>query len=86
MSKQSTKILLTVFGLASLGIVAIWQFYLFVVFKNPQGVVDVQGGSIHLWLAIGIALVMCVAGFFAFLKFLTYDRQSEIHVTAQGVR
>ena len=80
--KSATKTLIAVLGLAVLGAVAAWQFYLFAVFKNANGVVDIQGGTVHLWLAIGAALVVCVAGFFLFSRFLRYDQGNEIHITS----
>ena len=82
--KSATKTLLAVIGLAALGAVAAWQFYLFAVFKNADGVVDVQGGTFHLWLAIGCALILCIAGFFLFSRFLRYDNRNEIHITSPG--
>jgi hypothetical protein len=80
--KSVTKTLLAVIGLASLGAFAAWQFYLFAVFKGADGIVDVQGGKVHLWLAIGIALIVCIAGFFLFSRFLRYDKGNEIHITS----
>jgi hypothetical protein len=82
--KSATKTLIAVLGLAVLGAVAAWQFYLFAVFKNADGVVDIQGGTVHLWLAIGAALVVCIAGFFLFSRFLRYDQGNEIHITSPG--
>lgn len=82
MEQKKTKTLMAVIGLAILGAVAAWQFYLFAVFKNADGVVDVQGGTVHLWLAIGATLVVCIAGFFLFSGFLRYDRGNEIHITS----
>ena len=82
--KSATKTLIAVLGLAALGAVAAWQFYLFAVFKNADGVVDIQGGTVHLWLAIGAALVVCIAGFFLFSRFLRYDQGNEIHITSPG--
>jgi len=71
-------------GLAALAAFAGWQFYLFAIFKDEKGVVDVQGGTIHLWLAVGIGLLVCLGGFFLFSKLVRYDRQSEMHITTQG--
>ena len=71
-------------GLAVLGAVAAWQFYLFVVYTDINGVADAQGGRIHLWVAIGIALMTCIAGVFLISKFLSYDRRNEMHITSQG--
>ena len=82
--KSATKTLMAVIGLAALGAVAAWQFYLFAVFKNADGVADVQGGTVHLWLAIGAALIVCIAGFFLFSRFLRYDKRNEIHITSPG--
>ena len=82
--KSATKTLIAVLGLAALGAVAAWQFYLFAVFKNADGVVDIQGGTVHLWLAIGATLVVCIAGFFLFSRFLRYDQGNEIHITSPG--
>ena len=82
--KSATKTLIAVLGLAALGAVAAWQFYLFAVFKNADGVVDIQGGTVHLWLAIGTALIVCIAGFFLFSRFLRYDQGNEIHITSPG--
>src|SRR5690349_2772643 len=78
------KTLIPIIGLASLGAFAALQFYVFTVFKDVNGVVDVQGGTVHLWLAIGSALVMCVAGFFLFSGFLRHNRRNEIHITSPG--
>jgi hypothetical protein len=82
--KSGTKTLIAIIGLAVLGAVAAWQFYLFAVFKNADGVVDVQGGTVHLWLAIGCALIVCIAGFVLLSQFLRYDQRNEIHITSPG--
>ena len=71
-------------GLAIFAVIAAWQFYLFTVFRGANGVVDVQGGTIHLWFAIGIALVTCVGAFFVISSFRRYDRRNEMHITSQG--
>lgn len=82
--RTSVNSLVAVIGLAVLTAFGAWQFYLFTVFKNTQDVADVQGGTVHLWLAIGIALIVCIAGFFLFSKFLRYDTRNEIHITSAG--
>jgi hypothetical protein len=71
-------------GLIALAAVAAWQFYVFATFKDATGAVDVQGGTLHLWLAIGIALLVCVDGFFLFSKLLRYDKRNEVHITTAG--
>ena len=82
--KMSIKSLVAVIGLAALAAFGAWQFYLFTIFTNTQGVVDLQGGTAHLWLAIGTAVIVCIAGFFLFSKSLRYDMRNEIHITSPG--
>jgi hypothetical protein len=68
----------------ALAAIAAWQFYLFASFKDAKGVVDLQGGSLHLWLAIGVAVLVCVGGFFFLSKLLRYDRRNEMHINSAG--
>ena len=84
MGNSLIKTLTVVIGLALLAAVATWQFYLFVVFTDANGVADVQGGRVHLWVAILIAFVTCIAGVFFVSQFLRYDRRNEMHITSQG--
>lgn len=79
-----TKILMSVISLAVLAAVAAWQFYLFAIFKDANGVATGQGGTVHLWLAIGIALIVCVGGFLLFSRLLRYDQRNEMHITSPG--
>jgi membrane associated rhomboid family serine protease len=65
-------------------ILAIWQFYQFVTFKDSTGIFDLHGGYRHLWIAICIALLACVTGFFIFSIFLRRDREDELHITSRG--
>jgi hypothetical protein len=81
-TKSPGTILAVVIGLISIATIAIWQFYLFVTFKDSQGLVDVQGGTHHLWWAIGAALVACIAGFLVFSVFVRYDKANEMHITS----
>ena len=76
--------ILTLLGLAIFAAIAAWQFYLFATFSGTNGVVDVQGGTIHLWVAIGIGLFTCVGAFFLISSFRRYDRQNEMHITSHG--
>jgi len=82
LKNRFTKVLTAVVGLVALAAVAAWQFYLFAVFKDAKGVAAGQGGTVHLWLAIGIALIVCVGGFFLFSRLLRYDEQNEMHITS----
>jgi amino acid permease len=80
--RNSMTKVLSMVGLAALAAAAAWQFYVFATFKNTAGAVDVQGGSLHLWLAIGLAVLVCLGGFFLFSKLLSYDKQNEMHITS----
>jgi hypothetical protein len=65
--------------------IAAWQFYLFATFKETSGAIDLQGGTLHLWFAIGIAVLVCVGGFFLlFSRVLRYDNRDEMHITSPG--
>lgn len=81
--RQTTKVL-AVIGLAAGAAIAAWQFYDFATFKDASGALDVQGGTLHLWLAIGITMLVCAGGFFLFSKLLRYDRRNEMHITSAG--
>ncbi len=84
-TKSYARILMLL-GLAIFAAIAAWQFYLFAVFRGADGIADVQGGTIHLWVAIGIGLVTCVGAFFVISSFRRYDRRNEMHITSHGVR
>jgi hypothetical protein len=60
--------------------VAVWQFYLFVVFRDTQGAFDAQGGGFNLWLAIGAAAVACVCVCFGI--FGRINTTEEFHITS----
>lgn len=75
---------LSIVGLMALAAISAWQFYLFASFRDAQGVVDLQGGTVHLWFAIGIAVLVCVGGFFLFSRLLRYDKRNEMHITFAG--
>ena len=82
-TKSYARILMLL-GLAIFAAIAAWQFYLFTVFRGADGVADVQGGTIHLWFAIGIGVLTCVGAFFLISSFRRYDRRNEMHITSQG--
>jgi hypothetical protein len=85
--KKSRKTFLSALIIVmSIAVIAVWQFYMFVTFKNPNGIVDVQGGIQHLWWAIGIGLLACTAAFLFFSVFLRYDRNDEMHITSPPPR
>lgn len=77
--KNLTPMLLWAVGLVTAAVAA-WQFYLFVVFRNAQGALDVQGGGYNLWLAVGAAAVACACvclGIFG-----SINQTEELHITS----
>jgi hypothetical protein len=80
--KSITGLWATIMTVALLAAIAVWQFYLFVNFKATSGILDVQGGRGHLWLAIIAAAFACFAAFFVFSAFLNHDREDVIHITS----
>ena len=60
--------------------IAVWQFYLFVVFRDSGGTLDAQGGGSHLWYAIGAAVLtgLCVC----FGIFRRINQTEEFHITS----
>jgi hypothetical protein len=81
--KTQKNLLPGLIGVISLAAVAVWQFYAFVTFKDETGLVDLQGGRLHLWLAVGLGLLACIAAFFILSVFLRHDRSDEMHITTQ---
>ena len=79
--KSSTSVLTALIGVIALVMLAVWQFYLFVVFKESSGIANAPGGMLHLWLAIGITLIACIS-FFVFSIFLRHDRDDELNITS----
>lgn len=80
--KSLTNGLVATAAVAALAVIAAWQFYLFATFRNSQGVFDANGGTIHLWLAVGAAVVACVAGFLAFSVSVGYNEADEMHINS----
>jgi hypothetical protein len=60
--------------------IAIWQFYLFVVFRDSRGTLDVQGGGAHLWYAIGAAILTCLCICFGIFRRINHTE--EFHITS----
>ena len=77
--ENSKNVLLWIIGLL-MAAIATWQFYLFVVFRDSQGTLDAQGGTLHLWLAIGAAIVTCACVFFGILRHINHTE--EFHITS----
>ncbi len=77
--KRSTSAFLLIVG-ALWAAIAAWQFYLFVVFRDAQGLLDAQGGGLNLWLAIGAAGVACACVCLGIFR--RVNRKEEFHITS----
>ena len=77
--KKLTSTVLLAVGIL-LAAVAIWQFYLFVVYRDAQGTLDVQGGGPNLWYAIGAAVLTCVCVCFGIFRRINHTE--EFHITS----
>lgn len=80
-SKSTAGFWPSVIAVPVLLVLAAWQFYLFATFKSVDGVIDIQGGRLHLWIAIATTLLASVVGFFVVSLLLRYDKKSELHIT-----
>jgi hypothetical protein len=60
--------------------VATWQFYIFATFRDAQGIRDVQGGALHLWVAIGTAIVTCLCAIVGIFRRI--NKPEELHITS----
>ena len=60
--------------------IAVWQFYVFVVFTDSQGTLDAQGGAVNLWLAVGAAGVACACVFAGIFRRI--NKTEEFHITS----
>lgn len=83
-NKRVRNVFLTVGASFVFATLAIWQFYQYVTFRGPEGAVDLQGGHLRFWLAIGLGLIACVIAFWSFSVWMRYDRGDEMHITSQG--
>ena len=77
--KSIIDLVCSVVGLIA-GVIAIWQFILFVRYRDPiTGAFDMRGGDNHLWMAIGAAVVFCACILVFFLR--RVNKEEEIHIT-----
>ena len=81
LKKSKAGGLLATVAVTVLAVLAAWQFYLFASFRDARGAFDSQGGTYHLWLAVGAALAACALGFVAFSVLVGYDEKDELHIT-----
>lgn len=77
--KRLTSTLLMAVGILWAA-VAVWQFYLFVVFRDARGALDAQGGGPNLWYAIGAAVLTCVCVCLGIFRRINHTE--EFHITS----
>lgn len=78
-TKKFANALLWAVGLL-MAAISIWQFYLFVVFRDSRGVLDKQGGSLNLWLAVAAAVVACLCAYWVIFRRI--NKTEELHITS----
>jgi hypothetical protein len=84
--KQSqTKFVAAMVGMFVMAIIASRQLYLFVVFRNADGLLDPQGGRYHLWLALGAILISAMAACLMFLFFLGHGKSERLEVPVSAL-
>ncbi|HKO98221.1 MAG TPA: hypothetical protein VJU86_14585 [Pyrinomonadaceae bacterium] len=77
--KNMKNVVGSIVGIAVVGLIAIWQFYLFVNFEAGPA----QGtGTSHLWWAIAMGLLACGAAFLVFSVFVRHDDDDDLHITS----
>jgi amino acid permease len=82
-SRKNSRInFVSIAMLISLTAVASWQFYEYATFKHDNGLINIQGGVIHLLLALLLAFFACGLGFFMASRFLRYDANDQLHITS----
>ena len=68
-------------GVVIVALVAMQQFYAFAT-SGSGGIGNASSGNIHLWVAIGLSLLACTAGFMVFWAAVQHDTDDELHITA----
>jgi hypothetical protein len=66
----------SIVGVIVVAAIAVWQFYMFVTFESAQG------GTGHLWWAIAMSVLACVAAFLVFSIFVRHDTDDDLHITS----
>jgi hypothetical protein len=77
MKNLSTPLLWTI-GLL-MAAIATWQFYLFAAFRDSRGLLESQGGTLHLWLAILATVMTCLCAFLGIFQHI--NKTEEMHIT-----
>lgn len=84
--KRHIQFVASVVGMFVMAIIASRQLYLFVAFRNEQGLLDTQGGRYHLWVASGAILMAAIAAGLMFLFFLGREKSSWTEVSVSSLQ
>lgn len=79
--KSGANFQAAIFGMMAMSATAVWQFYLFAIFKDANGIVVVQGGTSHLWRAMGATLFACVASLVVSSILVQHDKNDVMRIT-----
>ncbi len=77
-NRRLIRVMAAVVGMFAMAMIASRQLYLFSVFRDASGILDPQGGAQHLWLAIGAALIACLAGGLMFFFMLRRGGKEDV--------
>jgi CDP-diglyceride synthetase len=80
-TKNLKNVVGSIAGFVVVAAIAIWQFYAYVTFKDAKGLLNAEGGTMHLLLAIVMAVFACLVGFLVFSIFLRHDTDDDLHIT-----
>lgn len=69
--------------MAIAALASLWQFYFFVWFRNGEGVFDPQGGTFHLVLAFGSAILACALAASLFFTAINRAKDNVIRINSQ---
>ena len=84
--KSQKQFVAAVIGMLVMAIIASRQLYLFVVFRNEQGLLDPQGRRYHLWLAAGAILMAAIAAGLMFLFFLGRENSKRTEISETSIQ
>jgi hypothetical protein len=77
--KNMRPTLLWIIGLL-MAAIATWQFYQFAAFRDSNGVLETQGGTLHLWLGVAAVVAACLCAFLGIFRRI--NRTEELHITS----
>ena len=80
-----SKFVAALVGLLLMAFVVSWEYFLFVVMRDPSGL-STAGGRSHLWLALGAGLTAGIAGSLMFRFFGRHEgiKWSKVELTPTG--